>query len=409
VGIAQLAAARTRALEMATAAGASSSTSASQLRRRGIRVAMAGCLGGSDALGEYGRAQMAAAGVDMLSLDDEASGSITTTTAAATTTGTVMVFTTPDAQRSFLSSFSSEDSVAATPALLAAVARARLVVLEGYLWELPGAAEAIPAIVAHARSVGTLTVLTAGDASVVARHGAKVLSAFQAGVEMFVCNAAEAQELVGHLAATQQQQQTCDMTALQEVQLDPEGSASMDDDRSSSSSSDTAEQHGLSPPVLGTGAADCGSDVSSSEGQGAACSLARVCPMVVVTDGSRGSYVTALGQLIVVPPFWRSLPPVDTCGAGDAYAAGLLHAFLLGQDLHAMGHAASKTASAVISRHGPQLLPGDADYVVAAGTGSSKTSSLAARFLAAAEGSVQQKAVQQQQAPAPQQAAAGEA
>jgi hypothetical protein len=33
--------------------------------------------------------------------------------------------------------------------------------------------------------------------------------------------------------------------------------------------------------------------------------------------------------------------------------------------MHSMGHIAAKTASAVISRHTPQLLPEDADWVIA--------------------------------------------
>lgn len=387
VGIAQLAAARERFLtpshQHATTSqnsSQSSSSPSSPARQRRIRVAMAGCCGGSDALGEFGRAQMAAAGVDMVSVDDP------TATFAGSTTGTVMVFTTPDAQRSFLSSFSSEDNIHLTPALLQAVTKSRLLVIEGYLWELPGAAEVIPAVVKHARAVGTLVVLTAGDASVVQRHGAKVLETIQAGVDMFVSNVGEAHALQGFLQQQQQLSQQQQQSAAaaehllheqQEMQkhsvlLDPQGSANLDSMWEAGSSSSSI------------------ADGSSSEGQQVACELAGVCPLVVVTDGSRGSYITALGQLIVVPPYWRSKAPVDTCGAGDAYCGAFLFAFLLGLDLHAMGHLAAKTASAVISRHGPQLLPQDADglagvplgrctlatQLLSGGSGSSSTSGM---------------------------------
>jgi sugar/nucleoside kinase (ribokinase family) len=124
---------------------------------------MTGCVGGSDALGEFARAQLQAAGVDVV-------GPGPTSNA----TGVVMVFTTPDAQRSFLSSFSSEDSLHMSQQLQDAAASARLLLIEGYMWETQGAAEAIPALVRHARSVGTLVALTAGDVGVVERHGAKV-------------------------------------------------------------------------------------------------------------------------------------------------------------------------------------------------------------------------------------------
>jgi sugar/nucleoside kinase (ribokinase family) len=388
VGIAQLAAARERFLAPShqhISSSHSSSNPSSPVRQRRIRVAMAGCCGGSDALGEFGRAQMAAAGVDMVSVDDP------TAAFAGSTTGTVMVFTTPDAQRSFLSSFSSEDNIHPTPALLQAVTKSRLLVIEGYLWELPGAAEVIPAVVKHARAVGTLVVLTAGDASVVQRHGAKVLETIQAGVDMFVSNVDEARALQGFLqqqqqqsSQQQQQQQSAAAAAAEQllreqqemqkhsVLLDAQGSANLDSMWEAGSSSSSI------------------ADGSSSEGQQVACELAGVCPLVVVTDGSRGSYITALGQLIVVPPYWRSKAPVDTCGAGDAYCGAFLFAFLLGLDLHAMGHLAAKTASAVISRHGPQLLPQDADglagvplgrctlaaQLMSGGSGSSSTSGM---------------------------------
>jgi sugar/nucleoside kinase (ribokinase family) len=290
-----------------------------------------------------------------------------------------MVFTTPDAQRSFLSSFSSEDSIHLTPALLQAVTKSRLLVIEGYLWELPGAAEVIPAVVKHARAVGTLVVLTAGDASVVQRHGAKVLETIQAGVDMFVSNVGEAHALQGFLQQQQQPAAAAEQLLQQQqemqkhsVLLDARGSANLDSMWEAGSSSSSI------------------ADGSSSEGQQVACELAGVCPLVVVTDGSRGSYITALGQLIVVPPYWRSKAPVDTCGAGDAYCGAFLFAFLLGLDLHAMGHLAAKTGSAVISRHGPQLLPQDADVLagvplgrctlatqlLSGGSGSSSTSGM---------------------------------
>jgi len=374
VGISQLASARDRFLTKATASQLSSSSSSSTGPQRRIRVAMAGCCGGTDALGEFGRAQMTAAGVDIIPVGDD------TTPWAGSATGTVMVFTTADAQRSFLSSFSSEDRMHLTASLLDAVARARLVVIEGYLWELPGAAEVIPAVVKHARAVGTLVVMTAGDASVVSRHGARVLETIQSGVDMFISNVAEAQELVQFLRQQPQQQQQAQQQEMEQhpIFLDPQGSASLDEmwhyDSSSSSSSSVGTIGGVSPAV----------DGCSSEGQACACELAGVCPLVVVTDGSRGSYITALGQLIVVPPYWRSVAPVDTCGAGDAYFSGFLFAFLLGLDLHAMGHVAAKTASAVISRHGPQLLEADADGV--AGVPLSRCS-LAARFMGGSTGS----------------------
>lgn len=156
VGLGQLTAAQERS-------DSSSSTPASTASTDSVRVGMTGCVGGSDALGEFARAQLQAAGVDVVDPGPTSNA-----------TGVVMVFTTPDAQRSFLSSFSSEDSLHMSQQLQDAAASARLLLIEGYMWETEGAAEAIPALVRHARSVGTLVALTAGDAGVVERHGAKV-------------------------------------------------------------------------------------------------------------------------------------------------------------------------------------------------------------------------------------------
>lgn len=159
VGLGQLAAAQDRATHGHMFAGSSSSSR----HPHSVRVAMTGCVGGSDALGEFARAQLQAGGVDVVG-PGPSSGA----------TGVVMVFSTPDAQRSFLSSFSSEDSIELSEELQQTAARARLLLIEGYLYELPGAAEVIPQLVRHARKVGTLVALTAGDAGVVERHGAKV-------------------------------------------------------------------------------------------------------------------------------------------------------------------------------------------------------------------------------------------
>ena len=289
-----------------------------------LRVAMAGCVGGTDALGTFARGQLQQAGVEVLSACP-----------SGQTTGTVMVLSTPDAQRSFLSCFSNEDSVQLTPELQHAVACSKLLVIEGYLWELPGAAEILPELVQLARSVGTLVALTAGDAGVVQRHGGKVLETLAAGVDIWFCNAAEAEALLGHLPAQQQQPAAAAVSEQQAV---------------SSSSNSSSKDAGLSV-------------------QQVAQQLSHLCPMMVVTDGSKGSYVTAFDELLVVPPYWSTDPPVDTTGAGDAYAAGFLYALLAGADLVTLGQSAARTASAVISRHGPQLLLEDAAMVVQAVAG----------------------------------------
>ncbi len=65
-----------------------------------------------------------------------------------------------------------------------------------------------------------------------------------------------------------------------------------------------------------------------------------------------------------IPPFWRENPPMDTCGAGDAYTAGFLYGFLSGLDVASMGRFSARVASAVISRPGACLSAPEARQIV---------------------------------------------
>jgi sugar/nucleoside kinase (ribokinase family) len=60
--------------------------------------------------------------------------------------------------------------------------------------------------------------------------------------------------------------------------------------------------------------------------------LAARAPCVVVKLGRRGAIAVADNQVASVPAF--EVSPVDTTGAGDSFAAGFVHAFLSGRDLH---------------------------------------------------------------------------
>jgi sugar/nucleoside kinase (ribokinase family) len=56
---------------------------------------------------------------------------------------------------------------------------------------------------------------------------------------------------------------------------------------------------------------------------------------------------------------------VDTCGAGDAYAAGVLYSLLRGVSLPQSGAFGARVASAVISRYGARLCEEDATNLAA--------------------------------------------
>lgn len=282
------------------------------------RIGMAGMIG-DDHLGGFFQQQLLRSGVKWLGVP-----------APGSSTGTVLVLTTPDAQRSFLS-LPSASGLSLCPAVAGGMASARMLVIEGYLWEMPDARHVIRQAIALARAAGSVVVMTAADVSVVRKHREAMLETARAS-DVFFTNAEEARELVGE-------------------GVEAKGAPTMHEDRQSI---------GYSRPK--TAEAD-------------ALQLGRVCPMSVVTDGSRGSCIAALGQLHVVPPHWAKEAPVDTCGAGDAYAAGFLHAYLRGLSVRQMGEFAAATASSVIAHHGPSLDYDDARALVASHTACSRLQS----------------------------------
>lgn len=87
--------------------------------------------------------------------------------------------------------------------------------------------------------------------------------------------------------------------------------------------------------------------------------LSHFIPLVSVTDGPRGSYIGVKGEVVYIPP--SPCVPVDTCGAGDAYASGILYGILRGMsDLKGMGTLAARVASVVVAQQGTRLRVQDA-------------------------------------------------
>lgn len=87
--------------------------------------------------------------------------------------------------------------------------------------------------------------------------------------------------------------------------------------------------------------------------------LSHFVPLVSVTDGPRGSYIGVKGEAIYIPP--SPCVPIDTCGAGDTYASGILYGILRGaSDLKGMGMLASRVASVVVAQQGTRLRVQDA-------------------------------------------------
>ncbi|KAK9840254.1 hypothetical protein WJX74_006291 [Apatococcus lobatus] len=248
-------------------------------------------IAGSDPLGRFFLAQLQQAGLTLLA-----------TPTPDSNTGTVIVLTTPDANRTMLSYLGSHEHLQLSEASRAAITRSRMLIIEGYLWEMPGALEAILAAISHARTSGCLVAMTAGDVGCVQRHRGDFWAAIDTGnVDILFTNRNEAAALVGK----------------------PE----------------------------------CSADEAARD-LGSHCMVG-----VAVTDGSRGSCISALGQVHSIPPYWIPCPPTDTCGAGDAYAAGFIYGLLNGFDVPSMGRAAARVASIIISRSGASLSATEAEQL----------------------------------------------
>lgn len=83
-------------------------------------------------------------------------------------------------------------------------------------------------------------------------------------------------------------------------------------------------------------------------------SMGKLCPVAVVKNGRKGSYVCENGRIVQVP-LQGSTNPVDTTGAGDTYAAGFLYGVAKGCDMSTSGQIASYLAGQVISQLGTQF------------------------------------------------------
>lgn len=85
-------------------------------------------------------------------------------------------------------------------------------------------------------------------------------------------------------------------------------------------------------------------------GNDAARDAAKHIPLVIMTKSEDGSVILHGGTETIVSAMPTNV--IDTTGAGDAYAAGFMHAYTKGQSLHAAGMLGAKAASLAISQMG---------------------------------------------------------
>ena len=81
--------------------------------------------------------------------------------------------------------------------------------------------------------------------------------------------------------------------------------------------------------------------------------LAKDCPLVFMTCGGDGSLISDRGKMTKVEPY--DVPVVDTTGAGDMYAAGVLYGLTHGLSPAQSGKLGSFAAARIVSHLGPRL------------------------------------------------------
>ncbi|CAI9089529.1 OLC1v1024116C1 [Oldenlandia corymbosa var. corymbosa] len=264
-----------------------------------LNIAMAGSVG-TDPLGGFYRSKLKRANVSFLS-----------TLVETGTTGTVIVLTTPDAQRTMLAHQGTSSAISYDSSLATSICKANILVVEGYLFELPDTIKTITRACEDARRSGALVAVTASDVSCIERHYDDFWDIMANYADIVFANTDEARTL-------------CDFS-------------------------------------------DKESPVSATR------YLSHFIPLVSVTDGARGSYIGAKGEAVYIPP--SPCVPVDTCGAGDAYASGILYGVLRGvSDLKGLGALASKVASVVVGQQGTRLRVQDAVAIAKSFTCSTSSS-----------------------------------
>ena len=87
--------------------------------------------------------------------------------------------------------------------------------------------------------------------------------------------------------------------------------------------------------------------------QDAIAALASYCDLAAVTMDGEGSLLRSGSETLTIPAY--AVTPVDTTGAGDMYAAGILYGLTQGLPLEKTGRIASCAAAQVVGKMGPRL------------------------------------------------------
>ena len=113
-------------------------------------------------------------------------------------TARCLILVTPDAQRTMNTFLGAAQMLEAKDVDLAAVASAKILYLEGYLWDPAAPRAAMEAAIGAARAAGTKVAFTLSDSFCISRHRDDFVALIHAGqIDILFANEAEITELAG--------------------------------------------------------------------------------------------------------------------------------------------------------------------------------------------------------------------
>lgn len=259
--------------EMSGGSGANSLSGFASYGGKGVFMGKAG----TDRLGDVFRADMRSQGIEFK----------TAPHAGPEETGRSYIMVTPDGERTMntylgASATFSEDDIDES-----VIADAKMVLLEGYFFDVPNTKAAFAKAATAAHEAGTKVAFTLSDHKCVGRHWQEFSDLVTGGhVDVLFGNEKEIKALT------------------------------LKDDFN-----------------------EAVQDVASK------------CEVAVITRGSKGAVIVANGQQHVIVPV-KPKALVDTTGAGDAFAAGVLYGLSEGMSYDEAGHLGALAASHTISHPG---------------------------------------------------------
>lgn len=203
-------------------------------------------------------------------------------------TGTCVVLTTPDAERTMLTSLGISTSLSPADIDIERLKVSKFVYVEGYLWDGDSTKKASELAMSEAKKHNVKVAFTYSDPFCVNRSRDEFIHLTKEYVDVVFCNTEEGLALSG--------------------KTDPREAVEF---------------------------------------------ISKLADYVFMTAGKDGAYVAEKGAISLVPGF--PVKPIDTTGAGDAFAAGVLYGLTNGYSNKKAARWGNYVASRIVQEVGPRL------------------------------------------------------